>query len=433
MKMLRVCLGLLLCFLFWIPALEGQQSPPADTTEAYLFFTCPFVPGYVSRINLNDTSDYKPDFISLYGQDIPVGIAVDGKFIYWTISISDMNNSSKIARANLDGTGINWEFIPVQAFALTVDEKYIYWTNHLTDTIGRANLDGTGINEHLIECPEAWGLFGVAVSGKYIYWSERDHNRIGRAELDENDNVKIGTVNQNWITQFAKGPEGVVVTKNHVYWTNGFGGYPGPNWEEYRNTIGRADIDGNNCEIWIAVRYDEITESHILGIAAKGDFIYWSDYYWKIGRSNLNKTIVEPIWWRPPNNMVPFYIAVTPDKKYIFEGFFSPIENTPTVNKANAGQAIPVKWRITDKNGQPISDPASFINITSYSVNCATFAGDPTNYVEEFAAGSSGLQYLGDGWWQFNWKTSKTYKGQCRTMKLTLDDKSEHTASFSFK
>ena len=121
------------------------------------------------------------------------------------------------------------------------------------------------------------------------------------------------------------------------------------------------------------------------------------------------------------------------DRKYDFEGFLSPIDNLPTVNQAKAGQAIPVKWRITDKNGLPISDPASFINITSYRVDCSSFAGDPTNYVEEVAAGSSGLQYIGNGWWQFNWKTSKTYKGQCRTMKLTLDDKSEHTASFSFK
>ena len=103
------------------------------------------------------------------------------------------------------------------------------------------------------------------------------------------------------------------------------------------------------------------------------------------------------------------------------------------MNKANAGQAIPVKWRITDKNGLPISDPPSFINITSYRVDCASYEGDPTNYVEESTVGSSGLQYIGNGWWQFNWKTSKAYKGQCRTMKLTLDDKSEHTASFSFK
>ena len=118
---------------------------------------------------------------------------------------------------------------------------------------------------------------------------------------------------------------------------------------------------------------------------------------------------------------------------YNFDGFFNPIENAPVVNQAKAGQAIPVKWRITDKNGLPISDPASFVSITSYGVSCASFEGDPTSFIEEVAAGSSGLQYLGDGWWQYNWKTPKSYAGQCRVMKLTLDDKSEHTASFSFK
>lgn len=123
----------------------------------------------------------------------------------------------------------------------------------------------------------------------------------------------------------------------------------------------------------------------------------------------------------------------SPRVRYAFEGFFSPIENPPAVNKANAGQAIPVKWRITDKDGNAISDPASFVSIKSYAVNCATFEGDPVNGVDESAAGSSGLQYLGDGWWQFNWKTIKTYKGQCRTMVFTLDDQSEHTAKFSFK
>jgi photosystem II stability/assembly factor-like uncharacterized protein len=118
---------------------------------------------------------------------------------------------------------------------------------------------------------------------------------------------------------------------------------------------------------------------------------------------------------------------------YTFDGFFSPIENAPVVNQAKAGQSVHIKWRITDKNGLPVSDPASFVGLTSYQVNCAAFEGDPINSVEEPAASASGLQYLGDGWWQFNWKTSKAYKGQCRVMKLILDDKSEHTASFRFK
>lgn len=45
---------------------------------------------------------------------------------------------------------------------------------------------------------------------------------------------------------------------------------------------------------------------------------------------------------------------------YRFEGFFAPIDNLPMVNKATAGQTIPVKWRISDYNGVGVSDrPAS--------------------------------------------------------------------------
>jgi len=118
---------------------------------------------------------------------------------------------------------------------------------------------------------------------------------------------------------------------------------------------------------------------------------------------------------------------------YIFDGFFSPVDNPPVVNTAKAGQTIPVKWRITDTNGIPTSDPASFMSLTSYRINCDNLSEELTSPVEESAAGSSGLQYSGDGYWQFNWKTPKTYAGQCRTMVLTLGDGSTHSANFKFK
>ncbi len=122
-----------------------------------------------------------------------------------------------------------------------------------------------------------------------------------------------------------------------------------------------------------------------------------------------------------------------PGPTLVFEGFFNPIDNPPTLNSAKAGQAIPVKWRVTGMDGQPVSDPESFVSITSYEVSCETFSGESASAVDEYAAGSSGLQYLGDGWWQFNWRTPKTYAGHCRTMKLTLSDQKEYTANFSFK
>jgi hypothetical protein len=56
-----------------------------------------------------------------------------------------------------------------------------------------------------------------------------------------------------------------------------------------------------------------------------------------------------------------------------------------------------------------------------------------TDPIPEEASGASGLQYLGSGNWEYNWKTSKGYAGTCRVMVLTLKDGSQHTAEFKFK
>jgi Tol biopolymer transport system component len=114
---------------------------------------------------------------------------------------------------------------------------------------------------------------------------------------------------------------------------------------------------------------------------------------------------------------------------YNFTGFFSPIDNQPVVNTAKAGQAIPIKWRLTDYAGNPVADTASFLSITSGSSSCS--GSDPADAIETYS-GSSGLQYLGDGNWQFNWKTPKSYAGMCRVMHLNLADGVSRTASFQF-
>lgn len=116
---------------------------------------------------------------------------------------------------------------------------------------------------------------------------------------------------------------------------------------------------------------------------------------------------------------------------YHFEGFFSPIEND-MLNTAKAGQAIPAKWRLTDANGVPIADAASFVALYSSQQLCE--GGLPTDAVEEDASGSSGLQYNGDGYWQFNWKTPKEYANTCRSMFVLFN--SEQTSpgvKFQFK
>lgn len=108
-------------------------------------------------------------------------------------------------------------------------------------------------------------------------------------------------------------------------------------------------------------------------------------------------------------------------------GFRAPIDNA-ALNVAKAGKTVPVKWRVLDSEGNPVSDPESFESVTSTGDACD---GGPADAVETYA-GESGLQYLGDGVWQFNWKTPKSYAGQCRTLVLTLSDDSTLTADFKF-
>jgi hypothetical protein len=118
---------------------------------------------------------------------------------------------------------------------------------------------------------------------------------------------------------------------------------------------------------------------------------------------------------------------------YSFSGFFSPIANYPVPNAVNAGQAVPIKWGLTDVSGAAISDPGSFVSITSYPMSCTGSTGNPQNAVTESAAGASGLQYIGNGNWQFNWKTPKSYGSTCRMMVLTLEGGTQVTAVFHFK
>jgi hypothetical protein len=104
---------------------------------------------------------------------------------------------------------------------------------------------------------------------------------------------------------------------------------------------------------------------------------------------------------------------------YAFTGFSSPLDAPPTVNVANAGRTIPVKWRVVDAGGVGIADPSSFVSVTSALIGCD--GGLDADAVETYADGP-GLQYLGDGYWQFNWKTPKTFAGQCRVLILNLAD-----------
>jgi hypothetical protein len=98
-----------------------------------------------------------------------------------------------------------------------------------------------------------------------------------------------------------------------------------------------------------------------------------------------------------------------------FSGFSSPVDNPTVVNTVKAGQAIPLKWRLTDASGNPVTNLQS-VTVTATSFNCSL--GTSIDQIEEVAAGSSGLQNLGDGYYQYNWKSPTSYAKSCKTLQI---------------
>lgn len=120
------------------------------------------------------------------------------------------------------------------------------------------------------------------------------------------------------------------------------------------------------------------------------------------------------------------------DGAWTVTGFFAPVDMGDVLNVAQAGRVVPLKWRIVDADGVPVSDPDSFVKIGSSRFSCPGSVGTVEDGVENYV-GNSGMRYLGDGYWQFNWATLKSYAGQCRTVTLELSDGTTISADFRFR
>jgi virginiamycin B lyase len=217
----------------------------------------------VGRANL-DGSSADQSFIS--APNYTDGVAVDGRFVYWTDDGTNPNGDGEIGRANLDGTDVDHDFIGTDRTpeGIAVDGQYIYWINYYDGSIGRANLDGTNVSQSFItglNDPE-----GVAVDANHIYWTES--SAIGRANLNGTN------VNHDFITAGSTAG-GVAVNGQSVFWTNVFTG-----------TIGRANLDGTN------VNQNLVTgASEPEGIAVDAQYVYWTNVFGSpqtIGRAELN-------------------------------------------------------------------------------------------------------------------------------------------------
>jgi hypothetical protein len=114
---------------------------------------------------------------------------------------------------------------------------------------------------------------------------------------------------------------------------------------------------------------------------------------------------------------------------YRFDGFFPPVDNPPVLNVARAGRKIPLRWRLTDANGAPITNLAN-VTVTVATRACGLHV--TRDVIETYATGAPGLRNHGNGYYQFNWKAPAAYARSCKTLWLDLGEASPRTADFRF-
>jgi hypothetical protein len=112
-----------------------------------------------------------------------------------------------------------------------------------------------------------------------------------------------------------------------------------------------------------------------------------------------------------------------------FIGFAQPVDGNGILNNAKAGRVIPLKWQLLDAANNPMTTLTS-ARVSTQSLDCN--GGTPTDDIEQYSTGSSGLQNLGGGYYQFNWQTPSSYAGSCKTMLLEVGDGVSHKALFKF-
>ncbi|MGK2851273.1 MAG: PxKF domain-containing protein [Candidatus Limnocylindrales bacterium] len=124
----------------------------------------------------------------------------------------------------------------------------------------------------------------------------------------------------------------------------------------------------------------------------------------------------------------PVTAALVIDVNWPFTGFFSPVDNLPTVNVAKAGSTVPVKFNLGGDRGMGILAAGS-----PKAIKLATCSSTSVDTIEETTTSNGGLTYDPvSQQYKYNWKTEKTMSG-CYRLDFTFIDGTTKSALFQLK
>ena len=225
----------------------------------------------IQRANLDGSGSVEDlvTTVELPEIDLPEGIAVDGirGKVYWTDLGTD-----KIYSADLDGSNVQaivTGLLSPRDIAVDVAGGKIYWAETASPIIQRADLDGS--NVQAIVTTGVGNPRGIAVdsiNGK-IYWTDVNADDILQADLG-------GTNVQAIVTTGLADPVGIAVDTvgGRIYWAN-----------QITNSIQRADLDGAN----VGNHVGGLSQPFGVAVDVESGKIYWSNTFPfdKIEQANL--------------------------------------------------------------------------------------------------------------------------------------------------
>ncbi len=123
------------------------------------------------------------------------------------------------------------------------------------------------------------------------------------------------------------------------------------------------------------------------------------------------------------------YTVTAPVLTFTFERFIEPLRRSPHHNGITAGDLVPIRWRLIDSTGSPVTNPAAFQSLTVLPLTCQA-APIPLN---DPATGGEGLSVnASTGVFTYNWQTDASWTG-CRRVQVRFSDNSIREVVFRFQ
>ena len=253
----------------------------------------------IQRANL-DGSDIETLFIIEDEIHNPF-LDLNGGKIYW-IDYEFTRYGGKIQRTNLDGSDIETLFITmndISDLALDANEGKIYWTDDVYlptedfeydrgDRIRRANLDGSNI-ETLVTTEKRIYNFTLDGAGGKLCWTKEEpstlEGEIWCANLDGSSIETLVSGLDNRLLSIALDAD-----RGKLYWTDIFWGL-----DSYRRgNIQRANLDGSNIDTLVSIQGTSGLRLRDIALDVAGGKIYWTNTG-KIQRANLDGSSIETL------------------------------------------------------------------------------------------------------------------------------------------